>query len=97
MPELYRFRNFYIPARMMGGIERYINKGIMPGDFLSSVIENNLSNAVDHADGENLANLPAYIGYFYNNAPADCWGSVKRVKEWSAAGGSEGKFGEKRK
>ena len=73
---------YYIPDRMMGGIERYINDRVIPGNFLQSVISNNLKEAVLYADEENLDNLPAYVGYFYNDAPSGCWGSRDIMNEW---------------
>ena len=79
----YRFQKYYIPARMGPGITRYVERGIIPGDFLQAVIQNNLQNACGRADDENMANLPAYVGYFYNEAPADCWGSVGAMEKWS--------------
>lgn len=80
--DVYQFRDFYIPSYMMGGIERYIRKGIPPGDFLTAVICNDLAESVARADDENIANLPAYVAYFYNEAPGYCWGSKERMKEW---------------
>ena len=80
--DLYRFREFYIPKRMMPGIRRYIEDHVRPGDFLCAVIQNNLQNAYSLADEENQRNLPAYIKYFYNEAPAPCHGSAKRLGEW---------------
>ena len=79
---MYTFREFYIPERMMGGIERWINHGIRPGSFLTAVLENNLVGAVSQADDENIRNLPAYVGYLYNEVDSMCWGSVKKVEEW---------------
>ncbi len=79
---MYKFRNFYIPERMMGGIKRYIENGIVPGSFLTAVIQNNLREAVGQADDENLKNIPAYVSYFYNEAPSGCWGSKKKMEEW---------------
>ena len=79
---MYTFRNFYIPERMMGGLLRYIEEGIEPGHFLSAVIMNDLSAAVGRADEENVKNLPAYVGYLYNEAPAGCWGSKKKFEDW---------------
>ena len=79
----YKFRKFYIPERMMGGIQRYVEKGIPPGDFLMSVITNDLSEAVSRADEENLSNLPAYVAFFYNECPAACWGSKENFVKWT--------------
>ena len=78
----YSFRNFYIPIRMMDGLERYINHHVPPGDFLSAVIKNNLRATIERADDENIANLPAYIGFLYNEAPSQCWGSEQAFKNW---------------
>ena len=79
---MYKFRGYYIPERMRFGIERYINYGIPPGGFLKAVITNNLSEAIARADDENLANLPAFVAYFYNEAPSMCWGSVENYRKW---------------
>ena len=78
----YTVRGFYIPKRMMDGISMYINHKIKPGGFLRAVISNNLKDAVGMADDENLANLPAYVSYFYNEAPSDCWGSEEKLNAW---------------
>jgi len=73
----YKFNQFYIPKRMMDSINLYINEGVKPGAFLTEVICNNLKEAVIYADDENMRNLPAYISYFYNNAPRSCSGSLE--------------------
>ena len=78
----YQFRGFYIPERMMGGIDRYIESGIPPGDFLTAIICNDLREACSRADDENLKNIPAYVAYFYNEAPTFCWGSEGQMKRW---------------
>ena len=84
--KLYTFtyggHNFYIPKRMESGIELYIKKGIMPGSFLTAVICNDLQGAVGAADSENIHNLPAYVSWFYNEAPHNCWGSKERMHAW---------------
>lgn len=78
----YKFMEFYIPDRMMGGIERYVNDHIKPGDFLCAIICNDLKEAVGKADEENMANLPAFVAYFYNETPFNCWGSKERLEAW---------------
>lgn len=79
---MYRFNQYYIPERMMGGIIRYIEDGIIPGGFLQAVVSNDLKEAVGRADEENMANLPAYVAYFYNEAPSQCWGSEEKMLRW---------------
>jgi hypothetical protein len=78
----YRFKQFYIPDRMMLGLTRYVEHGTLPGDFLRAVICNNLQLAVGHADDENMANLPAFVGWLYNEAPGGCWGSREKMIAW---------------
>jgi len=81
----YEFRGFYIPERMMHGIRLYIDMGVAPGHFLTGIITNNLRGAVGGADDENIKNIPAYIGYFYNEAPSGCWGSIEIMDNWIAS------------
>lgn len=78
----YKFQGYYIPERMMGAIRRYVDEGIEPGHFLTAIICNDLREAVGRADTENMSNLPAYVGYFYNVAPAGCYGSHENMKNW---------------
>ena len=80
----HRFRNWYIPARMMPGILRYVEHGEEPGSFLCAIIDNDLTNAVGRADDENIGNLPAFVDYFYNHADSRCWGSPQKRKAWIA-------------
>lgn len=68
--------------KMMPAIRRYIDKGIEPGGFLAAVICNDLRGAVGRADAENLSQLPAFVSYFYNDAPSSCWGSPEKFEAW---------------
>lgn len=86
----YTFRQWAIPARMMNAIDLYVQRGIPPGDFLRAVICNDLSEAVGRADDENIAQLPAYVAYFWNECPSTCWGSVENMKAWMAGKRQEG-------
>jgi len=99
MPETIAFNSYevtiggveyYIPERMMGGINRYINDGIKPGDFLCAVIDNDLRDSCGRADRENLVNLPAYVHFFSFAAPRGCHGSHKKRLLWQANGGLKG-------
>ena len=81
---------YYIPIRMMPGIERYVSKGVPVGDFLMAVFENNLVEAMGRADDENLVNLPAYAVYLRWEMPRGSWGSKEKVKAWIEKGGLEG-------
>jgi hypothetical protein len=80
--EPYLFQGFSIPTYMMAGLFYYLHHGRRPGDFLMAVLKNDLEKAVAYADDHNLRNLPAYVGYMYNEMPAKSWGSPKKVKAW---------------
>ena len=75
-------QEYGIPERMIPGMMRWVKLGSVPGDFLCAVIKNNLRDAIHTADDENLLLLEAYVKWFYNWAPYDCWGSTKMFKKW---------------
>ncbi len=81
----YTFRQFAIPRYMLDPLLRYIEHGEPPGDFLTAVICNDLFKACGRADDFNLANLPAYTAYLYNEAPSECWGSKEKMQAWIEA------------
>ena len=74
-----------IPENLMGGLKRYIEQKVLPGSFLTAVLENNLSEAVGRADIRSLYILPIIVCWLYNEAPGSCWGSPEKVKAWVAS------------
>lgn len=72
-----------IPDHMHASIERWIDSGIKPGRFLTAIISNDLRRACHHADDSNRRCLFEYVYYFYNEAPAECWGSPEKVAAWA--------------
>ena len=88
----YSFRKYYIPQRMIAPIKRYVLEHQAPGDFLMAVLRNNLREAIERADDENIDHLPAYMALLYNEAPSQCWGSKEKVNNWlNAIKGETGK------
>ena len=71
-----------IPEHGKEALARYIVYHIKPGGFLSCLLENNLQDTVGKADDINMPNIAAYVIWLYNNAPAICWGSPEKVREW---------------
>ena len=92
---MYRYDKYYIPGRMMGGIRRYVQYGIIPGDFLQAVISNNLVEAVKKADYGNIDNLPAYASYLHEEVPSNIWGSKEIMLKYSKD--KQGEIEQKRK
>jgi hypothetical protein len=71
-----------IPGHMIGGMRRYIECGIRPGDFLTAVLSNDLMEACGRADYANRHCLFNYATFLYNYAPRECFGSPERVDAW---------------
>lgn len=74
-----------LPEAAQGGMRRYIEHGIMPGSFLTAVLENDLSGSFGAADHINVLLIHNYVKWLYNYAPSPCWGSPEAVKEWAAS------------
>ena len=75
-----------LPESLRGGARRYIEQNIEPGGFLSAVICNDLKEAFGRADEGNRAALFEIVCWFYNKAPASCWGSPERFEKWLEQG-----------
>lgn len=59
----------------------YAIKGYPLGHFLTSVVENDLFEALGRADSYNRASLYQICHFIYNELPAGCWGSPEIVKK----------------
>jgi len=73
-----------IPERILESLKAYAETRRPTGGFLQAVLENNLSEAFGRADIENRKCIFEIVNYVYNELPAPCWGSPKKVKEWLA-------------
>jgi len=71
-----------LPEHIQGGAQRYIEQGILPGDFLQAVICNNLKESFARADDINIHRMFDIVNFFYNEAPSACWGSKKSMRDW---------------
>ena len=86
-----RERNWHlVPEHLRGGVKRYLEHGVPPGDFLTAVLENNLMEAVGRADEHSLAGLKGLCSFLYCDVPRLCRGSSERVEQWIKWGGIEG-------
>lgn len=70
--------------------ERYIKRGIPTGDFLRSVLTNDLVGAFSRADSENLRDLKEIVEYLYLHVPSGAWRTEAKVDDWIDKGGLEG-------
>ena len=74
-----------IPEHLRGGMQRYIEKGIEPGDFLTAVICNDLKESFARADDTNRERMFDIVCFIYNEAPSLCWGSREKMNAWIKA------------
>ena len=73
-----------LPSNLFNALERYVNYGVKPGDFLSAVLSNDLFGAIGRADHISLSFLPKICSFVYNELPGNYWGSRENMKEWIA-------------
>lgn len=85
------FGKLYLPHYMQDGITRYVMHGHRVGDFLTSLLENNLSRACANADAQNQEMLVSWVKFLWNYVPAGAWGDPKKVKAWQEQGGIIGR------
>ena len=73
-----------LPEHMQEGMRLYIERGIVPGSFLTAVLENNLIEAFGMADHINQAHMKEWCAFVYNELPGNCHGSPEIVSAWMA-------------
>jgi hypothetical protein len=78
----YEFQGFRIGPSILDELRKYVENHSPVGSFLTAVICNNLIDAIGYADEGNRENLPAILGYLYNEAPSECWGSRQKMGKW---------------
>ncbi len=81
------FTRLNLPGHMWDGVERYLTRGIIPGDFLVAVFESSLARAAGHADHYNQRLLYEWASFMFNAMPEPCWGNPDKVKAWKIRGG----------
>ena len=85
-----RVRYDKLPEHMQSGARLYIEEGIRPGSFLTAVLENNLTQAVQFADSTNRNLLSIYVEWMHWDIPSLAHGSPQLVSAWMNQGGLEG-------
>ena len=58
-----------LPENLQGGMQRYIEHGILPGDFLTACLENNFVEAMGRASSRTYEYLHAVASFLYNELP----------------------------
>lgn len=71
-----------IPDYMQGGLIRYFENRLPPGDFLTAVLSNNLKESFNRADDTNTECMKSYVRWLYWQAPIGAYGSYEKVIAW---------------
>lgn len=71
-----------IDHRFKEMIDGYVLHGRYPDDFITAVLENNLTESFGNADLGARDNLYDIVKYCYNSLPITCWGSRQAVMRW---------------
>lgn len=80
-----------LPDHMKDGMKLYIEKGILPGSFMTAVLTNDLALACSKADSINRIKLFDIVSWLFAEVPHNCWKSVDAVQEWTESGGLSGR------
>jgi hypothetical protein len=75
---------------MAGGLKLYVERGILPGDFLTALLCNDLVEAFWRADDNNTAAMRDWAFFLRYEMPSGSWGSHDNVQAWCKAGGLGG-------
>lgn len=87
-----------LPENLREGMKLYIEAGILPGNFLTACLENDLIEAVGHTGPPlHLSHWEYLLGvtaFLYNELPDrnykdSPWGSKKAVNSWISHKGAE--------
>jgi hypothetical protein len=73
-----------LPLATQEGLARYIEERLPGGHFLTAVLSNDLREAVNRADQDNLAALGSIVQWLFWHAPSKCWGNPENVRDWLA-------------
>ena len=62
--------------------ERYIEHGIYPGQFLTEVLVNDLTQAITRADEASVQNIKQIVMWMIWEIPSIAWGSRDAMNTW---------------
>lgn len=75
---------------MRESARRFVELGDPVGDFLRSVLSNDLRGAYGYADHINVERIGDWMDFVYNEIPSSCHGSPGEYKRWIRIGGARG-------
>src|SRR5271168_3419638 len=79
-----------IPDHMVDSVKNWVEYGWLPGEFLQSILENDIYEAVWHADNMNEGKISNWVKFVTWYLPSACHGNAERVRDWQVQGGYRG-------
>jgi hypothetical protein len=79
-----------VPEHMRDGLILWIENGIMTGNFMTALMENDLMEAMGRADEVNQNSIKNWCVFLYTYSPRGCHGSPSRVAVWREHKGLSG-------
>lgn len=76
-----------LPEHIQEGAKLYIERGILPGSFLTACFENNFTEVMRCADHINIKRLEDIASWLYWDCPALARGNPQKVAWWMEQGG----------
>jgi hypothetical protein len=73
---------FDIPEYAKAALADYVENKTNPGEFLLSILRNDLLSVCEAADDMNRRRIYEYVSYVYNKIPSCAWGSREAVEDW---------------
>jgi len=75
------------PIHILDAITDYADNHTPHGHFVTAALQNDLLNAIFHADADSLAGLKDIVRFIHWEIPSASHGSVKKVNAWLAKRG----------
>jgi hypothetical protein len=79
-----------IPSHMWPGMKSYLENGIPPGSFLTSILTHDFYDAIFRADHMNQSSIVGWAQFLAWHLPMSCHGSPESVKWWMEKKGLRG-------
>jgi hypothetical protein len=90
MPPLAAADWSLIPDFLRYSMRAYVERGRVPGAFLTSILANDGYEILTRAPKLSMAELSAIIQFCHRYLPPECFGSPERVADWEHYGGLAG-------
>ena len=68
---------------MRPGLEIYLTRGLLPGDFLQALLSNSLIDTFARADKTNHELIQEWCWWMHGEFPSKAWGDKVTMLAWS--------------